>query len=103
MQGRVKGRGRAGRGRPGFGRLSGLLASSSVAALLIGGGAPAAFAACNTNSGTIAAHTGVVVDNVLTFEGGIGNSGTISVGGNGIAIRQPVCNASIPRADAPLR
>src|SRR5580692_6496163 len=43
--------GRAGLERAGFGRLSGrrlsrLLASSSVAALLIGGGAPAAFAAC---------------------------------------------------------
>ena len=38
--------------RVGRGRLYGLLASTSVAALLIGGGAPAAFAACQIAPGS---------------------------------------------------
>ena len=75
----------------GRGRFRALLASSSVAALLIGGGAPVAFAACNTsytnttaagcsNTGTI---TGIAINN-STITGTIANSGTISP--NGIAL-----------------
>ena len=74
-------------------RLAGLLASSSAAALLIGGGTPA-FAACYTgpyaggyiNSGAASC---IVVNNT-SFTGNLGNTGTISAGsitnGTGIAV-----------------
>jgi uncharacterized protein with beta-barrel porin domain len=70
------------------GRLGRLLASSSVAALLIGGGAPAAFAACANGAGAgsgfdnPAAHTTACVTVANTsFTGNITNEGTISPGG----------------------
>ncbi len=80
MQGRVKGpwpgRGQAGR------KLSGLLASSSVAALLIGGGAPAAFAACAispvTNQSSISNSAAINCINIngITVTGNVTNTAT---------------------------
>ena len=75
----------------GRGRLSALLASSSVAALLVGGGAPAAYAACNTsysNETTTgctnsAAITGIAINN-STITSTIFNTGTISPNGIGL-------------------
>jgi len=71
----------------GRGRVRLLLASSSVAALLIGGGAPSAFAACGptltgsvsgcTNSGTT---PGIVITNA-TVSGNISNTGSITATG----------------------
>jgi uncharacterized protein with beta-barrel porin domain len=69
-----------------------LLASTSVTALLIGGGAPQAFAACNTSyTNTTAAGCsntatiiGIAINN-STINGTISNSGAISP--NGIALR----------------
>ncbi len=69
-------------------RLRLLLASSSVSALLIGGGSPAALAACNTsyinttsagcsNTGSI---TGIAINN-STITSDINNTGTISPNG----------------------
>src|ERR1051326_2516558 len=77
MRARMGGRGRVG-----------LLLSTSVAALLIGGGAPAAFAPCSTrythttapgctNATTI---TGIAVNN-STITGNVNNVGTISPNG----------------------
>jgi hypothetical protein len=66
---------------------AGLLASTSLAALLIGGGMPA-WAACTsvggsyTNSGSI---SGICVTNT-SFTGNIDNSGTISPSGSTINV-----------------
>jgi hypothetical protein len=68
--------------------LWGLLASSSITALLVGGGAPAAFAACNTSytnttqpgCTNAAVITGIAINN-STLTSGITNSGTISPNG----------------------
>jgi uncharacterized protein with beta-barrel porin domain len=94
----------------------GLLLSTSVTALLVGGGAPAAFAACytgpfpftnnttrscitvsatsftgnvvNSATGVISpgGPTGILVTNASTITGQISNAGTISVGGTGILV-----------------
>src|SRR5215467_14647814 len=75
MRARMGGRGRVG-----------LLLSSSVAALLIGGGAPAAFAACANNinaafDNPAAQTTPCVAVTNTSFTGNITNEGTISPGG----------------------
>jgi autotransporter-associated beta strand protein len=70
-----------------------LLASSSVAALLIGGGTPEAFAACSTNftgPGNFPGCTnnatipGININTQATITGNIDNTGTIST--NGISV-----------------
>ncbi len=71
-------------------RFRALLASTSLTALLVGGGAPAAWACYtgpfvggHTNSGA----TGCIVVNNTSFSGTLGNTGTISPGGpTGIAV-----------------
>ena len=68
--------------------LWGLLASSSITALLVGGGAPAAFAACNTSYANTTAPgctnasaiTGIAINN-STLTSSITNAGTISPNG----------------------
>jgi hypothetical protein len=87
MQGRLKRLGL----RPGltYRRLGGLLASSSVAALLVGAGAPAAFAQCAVSPGTnqssvsnSAAINCINIDGV-TVTGNVTNVGTLTAtGGN---------------------
>ncbi|WP_157863400.1 hypothetical protein, partial [Bradyrhizobium tropiciagri] len=74
-------------------RLRPLLASCSLAALLVGGGAPAAHACYTgpfpyTNSGSI----DCIVVNNATVSGGISNSGTIA-GFDGIAVGGDARNA----------
>jgi autotransporter-associated beta strand protein len=105
MQGCVR-VGRIGLDRAGFGRLSGLLASSSVAALLIGGGTPAAFAQCAISPGTNqpsvsnSAAINCININGITVTGNVTNTATgtlTATGGNrptrtGITI---VNNASV--------
>jgi uncharacterized protein with beta-barrel porin domain len=103
--------------RVGRGRVRLLLASSSVAALLIGSETPRAWAACYTgpfaggftNTGTLTcitvnstsftgnlvnngkitpgAPTGISIENASTITGQISNAGTISVGGTGILVQ----------------
>src|SRR2546423_12025126 len=64
----------------------GLLLSSSATALLIGGGAPAAFAACANNinasfDNPVAATTPCVAVTNTSFTGNITNESTIAPGG----------------------
>jgi uncharacterized protein with beta-barrel porin domain len=85
-------------------RLRLLLATSSVAALLVGGALSSAFAACKTSSTSVtssgpsfsggitnagavcAPENGIVVTGVSTFSGGVTNAGTISAGIIGIDV-----------------
>ena len=105
MQGRVA-------KRIGRGRLGGLLASTSVAALLIGGGAPAAFANCQlgpagnqasvSNSGTINCINieGITVTGDVTNTGtGIINAtGPFSLSRNGIIIQYASVGGAVVNA-----
>jgi hypothetical protein len=65
------------------GRLRVLLATSSVAALLVGGGAPA-FAACYSGpfagGYTNSAAVSCITVNNTSFTGTLGNTGTIALG-----------------------
>ncbi len=81
--------------------LRSLLASSSVVALLIGGGTPPAYAACSTSiTGTTAGCTntgslsGITINNA-TVTSGIYNTAAGTISPNGIIVTNSTINGSI--------